>query len=67
MANAEPDAAKRKEILYEMQNFDFTQGTYIIPTFMDSLDAYSDKLKGWSTAKVGESLSNWAFRQFWFD
>ena len=66
MANAEPDAAKRKEILYEMQNFDFTQGVYIIPTFMDSLDAYSDKLKGWSTAKVGESLSNWAFRTFWF-
>ena len=29
-----------------MQNFDFTQGTYIIPTFMDSLDAYSDKLQG---------------------
>jgi peptide/nickel transport system substrate-binding protein len=66
-ANATADPAKRKEILYEMQNFDFTQGTYIIPTFMDSLDAYSDKLKGWSTAKVGESLSNWAFRQFWFD
>jgi len=66
-ANAQLDPAKRKEILHEMQNFDFTQGTYIIPTFMDSLDAYSDKLKGWSTAKVGESLSNWAFRQFWFD
>jgi ABC-type transport system substrate-binding protein len=34
--------------------------------FMDSLDAYSDRLRGYSTAKVGESLSNWAFRQFWF-
>jgi peptide/nickel transport system substrate-binding protein len=66
-ANAEPDAAKRKEILYEMQDFDFTQGTYIIPTFMDSLDAYSNKLRGWGTAKVGESLTNWAFRTFWFE
>jgi len=65
-ANATADASKRKQILYEMQNFDFTQGTYIIPTFMDSLDAYSDKLRGWSTAKVGESLSNWGYRQFWF-
>jgi hypothetical protein len=33
---------------------------------MDSLDAYSNKLRGWGTAKVGESLTNWAFRQFWF-
>jgi peptide/nickel transport system substrate-binding protein len=66
LANATADEATRKEILYEMQNFDFTQGTYIIPTFMDSLDAYSNKLRGWGTAKVGESLTNWAFRQFWF-
>ena len=65
-ANATADASTRKQIQYEMQQFDFTQGTYIIPTFMDSLDAYSDRLRGWSTAKVGESLSNWAFRQFWF-
>jgi peptide/nickel transport system substrate-binding protein len=65
-ANATPDASTRKQILYEMQNFDFTQGTYIIPTFPDALDAYSSKLRGWSTAKVGESLSNWAFRTFWF-
>jgi peptide/nickel transport system substrate-binding protein len=65
-ANATADAAARKQIEYEMQQFDFTQGTYIIPTFPDALDAYSDKLRGWSTAKVGESLSNWAFRTFWF-
>jgi peptide/nickel transport system substrate-binding protein len=65
-ANATADPAVRKQIQYEMQQFDFTQGTYIIPTFPDALDAYSDRLRGYSTAKVGESLSNWAFRQFWF-
>jgi peptide/nickel transport system substrate-binding protein len=65
-ANATANPSVRKQIEQEMQQFDFTQGAHIIPTFMDSLDAYSDKLRGYSTAKVGESLSNWAFRQFWF-
>jgi peptide/nickel transport system substrate-binding protein len=65
-ANATADPSTRKQIQYEMQQFDFTEGTYIIPTFMDSLDAYSDRLRGWTTARVGESLGNWGFRQFWF-
>jgi peptide/nickel transport system substrate-binding protein len=65
-ANATADPAKRKQILYEMQQFDFTQGAYIIPTFMDTLDAYSDKLAGYTTSKVGESLSNWDFEHFYF-
>jgi len=65
-ANATANPSTRKQILYEMQQFDFTQGPYIIPTFMDTLDAYSDKLRGYTTAKVGESLSNWDFEHFWF-
>jgi len=31
-----------------MQQFDFSQGPYIIPTFMDTLDAYSDKIAGYA-------------------
>jgi peptide/nickel transport system substrate-binding protein len=65
-ANATANPSTRKQIEHEMQLLDFNQGAYIIPTFMDSLDAYSDKLRGYSTAKVGESLSNWGFRHFWF-
>jgi peptide/nickel transport system substrate-binding protein len=65
-ANATADKAKIKQILYEMQQFDFTQGAYIIPTFMDTLDAYSAKLAGYTTSKVGESLSNWDFEHFYF-
>jgi peptide/nickel transport system substrate-binding protein len=65
-ANATADEAKVKQILYEMQQFDFTEGAYIIPTFMDTLDAYSDKLAGYTTSKVGESLSNWDFEHFYF-
>ena len=65
-ANATASASKRKEILYEMQQLDFQQGAYIIPTFMDTLDAYTDKISGFHTAKVGESLSGWDFEHFWF-
>jgi peptide/nickel transport system substrate-binding protein len=65
-ANTTSNPSTRKEILYEMQQIDFQQGAYIIPTFMDTLDAYTDKIAGYSTDKVGESLSGWDFEHFWF-
>jgi peptide/nickel transport system substrate-binding protein len=65
-ANATADPVKRKQIVFEMQQIDFAQGPYIIPTFMDTLDAYNDKIAGYTTSKVGESLSNWDFEHFWF-
>jgi peptide/nickel transport system substrate-binding protein len=65
-ANATSNASTRKEILFEMQQIDFQQGPYIIPTFMDTLDAYTTKIAGYGTAKVGESLSGWDFEHFWF-
>jgi peptide/nickel transport system substrate-binding protein len=64
-ANATNNASTRKEIMYEMQQMDFQQGAYIIPTFMDTLDAYTDKIAGYSHDKVGESLSGWDFEHFW--
>jgi peptide/nickel transport system substrate-binding protein len=65
-ANATADPSVRKQIEFEMQQIDFNQGAYIIPTFMDSLDAYTDKITGYTTSKVGESLSNWDFEHFSF-
>jgi peptide/nickel transport system substrate-binding protein len=65
-ANATASPSVRKQIEREMQQFDFTQGAYIIPAFMDTLDAYTDKITGYATAKVGESLSNWDFEHFSF-
>jgi peptide/nickel transport system substrate-binding protein len=65
-ANATLDEGMRKQILYEMQQFDFTQGAYIIPAFVDSLDAYSDKITGYTVAKVGQPLSNFDFQHFAF-
>ena len=59
-------ASVRKQILYEMQNFDFTEGGYIIPAFIDVLDAYSSKVTGYSAGKVGQPLSNFNFERFAF-
>lgn len=65
-ANKTQNASVRKEIEYEMQNIDFTQGGYIIPCFVDSLDAYSSKLVGYQTGEVGEPLGNFNFEDYWF-
>lgn len=65
-ANATASPSLRKEILYEMQAFDFNEGGYIIPAFIDTLDAYSDKITGYSAAKVGQPLSNFDFEHFAF-
>jgi len=65
-ANATANPSVRKEILQEMQRFDFTQGGYIIPAYIDVLDAYSDKITGYSAGKVGQPLSNFDFEHFAF-
>src|SRR6266568_2234273 len=65
-ANATADPALRKEIEHEMQQIDFTQGGYIIPAFIDALDAYSTTITGYAAAKVGQPLSDFNFEQFSF-
>jgi peptide/nickel transport system substrate-binding protein len=65
-ANATFDPARRRALLREMQEFDFTRGGYIIPAFIDSLDAYSTKITGYTAARVGQPLSNFDFEHFAF-
>jgi peptide/nickel transport system substrate-binding protein len=65
-ANATLDATKRKQIEHEMQQIDFTKGGYIIPCFIDALDAYNSKLTGYAAAKVGQPLSLFDFEHFAF-
>jgi hypothetical protein len=65
-ANATTNPALRTEILHQMQQFDFTQGGYIIPAYVDSLDAYSDKIAGYVPARVDEPLSNFDYARFYF-
>jgi peptide/nickel transport system substrate-binding protein len=63
-ANATASPSLRKEIITEMQAFDFSEGGYIIPAYIDVLDAYSDKITGYTAGKVGQPLSNFDFEHF---
>jgi peptide/nickel transport system substrate-binding protein len=65
-ANKTQNASVRKEIEYDMQMIDFEQGGYIIPCFVDSLDAYSSNVTGYQTGKVGEPLGNFNFEDYSF-
>ena len=51
-------AGTRRQIVHEMQQIDFTEGGYIIPAFIDTLDAYSTKITGYRP-RPG-SASRWA-------
>ncbi len=55
-----------REILYEMQTYDFNNGGYIVPAFVDSLDAYSTKIAGFRPAKIGQPLSNFDMEHWYF-
>lgn len=59
-------SALQKEILYEMQTYDFNNGGYIIPAFVDALDAYSTKIAGFRAAKIGQPLSNFDMEHWYF-
>lgn len=65
-ANSTFDQGKIRDILYRMQEFDFSQGGYIIPAYIDTLDAYSTSITGYAEAKVGQPLSNFNFEVFSF-
>ena len=65
-ANAAASPSLRKEIISEMQAFDFNEGGYIVPAYIDVLDAYSDKITGYTAGKVGQPLSNFDFEHFAF-
>lgn len=60
-ANATLDPSVRREISWQMQRTDFTTGGYIIPAFVDSLDAYSSKITGYRASRVGQPVSDLDF------
>lgn len=65
-ANATLGPGRRRDLLNEMQRYDFDQGGYIIPAYIDTLDAYSTKITGWTASRVGQPLSNFGFEDFAF-
>jgi peptide/nickel transport system substrate-binding protein len=65
-ANQTTDENKRQDIKHQMREFDFNEGAYIIPAFIDALDAYSTKLTGYTPARVGQPLADLNFEAFSF-
>ena len=66
-ANQTLSSTRRREIEHEMQQIDYHDGGYIIPCFIDTLDAYSTKLTGYNAARVGQPLSDFNFEDWSFD
>jgi peptide/nickel transport system substrate-binding protein len=65
-ANKATDAGLRREIVYEMQKIDFNQGGYILPCFVDSIDAYKTNLRGHVQGQTGQAMGNFNFEDYWF-
>jgi peptide/nickel transport system substrate-binding protein len=65
-ANATANPVTRRLIEHEMQLIDFNEGGYIIPAFIDTLDAYSTKITGYAPARVGQPLSDFDFEHYSF-
>jgi peptide/nickel transport system substrate-binding protein len=65
-ANRVTDTGLRREIVHEMQKIDFNQGGYILPCFVDSIDAYKTNLRGHVQGQTGQAMGNFNFEDYWF-
>jgi peptide/nickel transport system substrate-binding protein len=65
-ANATLSKSTRQQIEHEMQQFDYMEGGYIIPAFIDALDAYSTQITGYAPSRVGQPLTSLNFESFAF-
>lgn len=67
-ALAATDQGKRAELKHEMQKIEYEEGGYIIPFFINYIDAYSTKVKGLAESKGTLNLDSYGhgFRTIWF-
>ena len=67
-AVAATDAAKRTELIHEMQKLEYENGGYIIPFYGDLVDAASTKVKGLLPSKGTLNLDGYGrgYRTIWF-
>lgn len=67
-ALAATDQGKRAELEHEMQKIEYEEGGYIIPFFINYIDAYSTKVKGLAESKGTLNLDSYGhgFRTIWF-
>ena len=65
-ANATTNAGLRRELVRQMQHYDFTQGGYIIPAFTSTIDAYLDTITGYGPSRLGQPLMDYGFARLAF-
>ncbi len=65
-ALAEPDDAKRHDLMRQMQQIQWERGSYVVAQFQNTLTGYSSKVAGYQPAPMGEPASDYGFRQMGF-
>lgn len=67
-ALAASDEAKRTELIHEMQKLEYDNGGYVIPFFVDLVDAHSSKVQGLKPSKGTLNLDGYGrgYRTIWF-
>jgi peptide/nickel transport system substrate-binding protein len=65
-ARAELDDARRTELLHEAQRIEWERGGYIVWSFSNQVDAYSDTVGGFHPARSGFPLTNYGFGRVGF-
>ena len=60
------DEAKRNELIGQAQTIEFNEGGYIIWSFRNQVDAYSDKIAGLKEDKLGAALGQFGFKNAYF-
>jgi peptide/nickel transport system substrate-binding protein len=62
---ATTNAAKRKQIAYEMQKIEYDSGGYIIPFFSPTIDAYGKNVHGLLEGKTGVPFNQHNYTKVW--
>jgi peptide/nickel transport system substrate-binding protein len=65
-ANATTSDGLRAQIVRDMQLTDFDHGGYLIPAFIDTLDAYRREITGYAPSRLGQPLDDYAFARLAF-
>jgi peptide/nickel transport system substrate-binding protein len=61
----ETDAAKRKDLVHEMQTIEWNEGGYIVPYFVDAIGAHGTGVSGIQPTKTGIPFNNYNLKQMW--
>jgi peptide/nickel transport system substrate-binding protein len=66
-ANKPVSDSLREELYQEMYAIEYNQGTYIIPTFNNVIDAFRQNVHGLTAWKTGFPINSNQFHEIWLD